>query len=343
MKSLAIKYRPSKFEEVVGQDLITKILQHQIDKDIFTNAYLFVGGAGTGKTTSARIFANEINKGKGTPVEIDAASNNGINDVRQIIEDAKHRALDSEYKVYILDECHQFSISAWQGLLKLIEEPPKYTIFLFCTTDAHKIPNTILSRVQRYDFKKISTEKIHKRLEEIVFQENIENANNPEGTSHIKLSYAGAEYISKLANGGMRDALTLLDRIIVYTNDITVENIIECLGLTRHKTMFDLNESILDNDELKIIELIEDIENHKLFLKDYISFILDCYKYYITKKIDYTLIPNYHECTLKEYTKEDYIFLKSLLPELLTLNANIKFESDCKVIILATLLNFCEN
>lgn len=132
------------------------------------------GSAGTGKTTSARIFANKINKGLGNPVEVDGASNNGIDQMRLIIEDARFKPLDSDYKVIIIDECHAISNAGWQALLKLLEEPPKTTIFILCTTNPEKIPATILSRVQRYDFQKISQEGIIKRLEYIIEQENKE-------------------------------------------------------------------------------------------------------------------------------------------------------------------------
>ena len=133
---------------------------------IFSQAQLDVG-----KTTSARIFANKINEGLGNPIEVDAASNNGVEQIRVIIDDAKFKPLDSKYKIYILDECHMLSNGAWNAMLKLLEEPPKTTIFILCTTDPQKIPKTILSRVQRYDFNKISLDGIVKRLEYILQQE----------------------------------------------------------------------------------------------------------------------------------------------------------------------------
>lgn len=132
----------------------------------------FVVRQDVGKTTSARIFANKINEGQGVPIEVDAASNNGVEQIRVIIDDAKFKPLDSKYKIYILDECHMLSQGAWNAMLKLLEEPPKTTIFLLCTTDPQKIPKTILSRVQRYDFNKISFEGIVNRLKWIIEQEN---------------------------------------------------------------------------------------------------------------------------------------------------------------------------
>ena len=156
------------------QKSIKDILENQIKTKTFQHGYLFTGPAGTGKTTSARIFATMINEGKGTPIEVDAASNSGVDNIRQIIEDAKRKPLDAEYKIFIVDECHSLSNGAWQALLKTLEEPPKFTIFIFCTTDPQKIPTTILSRVQRYNFQKISNKGIVERLSEIIIHENRE-------------------------------------------------------------------------------------------------------------------------------------------------------------------------
>lgn len=166
-ESLAVKYRPHSFEDLTEQSAVKDILENQIKTKTFQHGYLFTGPAGTGKTTSARIFASMINDGKGNPIEVDAASNSGVDNIRQIIEDAKRKPLDAEYKIFIVDECHSLSNGAWQALLKTLEEPPKFTIFIFCTTDPQKVPATILSRVQRYNFQKISNEGIVKRLEDI--------------------------------------------------------------------------------------------------------------------------------------------------------------------------------
>lgn len=172
MISLAVKYRPSNFEDVVEQHSIKTILQQQLESDEVKHAYLFCGGAGTGKTTCARIFAKEINKGQGNPIEMDAASHSSVEDVRNIIQQAKSKSLDSEYKVFIVDECHAISLMGWQAFLKMLEEPPVKSIFIFCTTDPNRIPKTILSRVQRYDFQRISNEGIVDRLKYIIDAEN---------------------------------------------------------------------------------------------------------------------------------------------------------------------------
>ena len=172
--SLAVKYRPKTFEDVCSQTSIIKILRRQIEKQEFKNALLFAGASGCGKTTCARIFANEINKGVGSPIEIDGASNNGVENVKTIIRAAQERSIDSKYKIYIIDECHALTSQAWQAFLKCIEEPPTYTIFIFCTTDPQKIPETIKNRVQRFTFNRIPTNIIKDRLAYICRQEGFE-------------------------------------------------------------------------------------------------------------------------------------------------------------------------
>ncbi len=170
-KALAIKYRPQTFEDLTEQSAVVTILTNQIETNTIKHGYLFCGGAGTGKTTSARIFANMINKGAGTPIELDAASNNSVEDIRRLCEDAQTQSIDSEYKVFILDEVHSLSNQAWQAMLKTLEEPPAKAIFIFCTTNPEKIPQTILSRVQRYNFQRISQEGIVNRLKYVLQQE----------------------------------------------------------------------------------------------------------------------------------------------------------------------------
>lgn len=174
MQSLATKYRPKDFSEIVSQTSVIKILERQIETGNIKNAMLFCGASGCGKTTLARAFANRVNQGVGTPIEIDAASNSGVDNVRAIVKEASERSLSGKYKIYILDECHSFSTTGWQAWLKCIEDPPAYTIFIFCTTDPQKIPQTILNRCQRFNITRISTLDMAARLEYIAKCEGID-------------------------------------------------------------------------------------------------------------------------------------------------------------------------
>ena len=266
-KALAIKYRPSTWEDVVEQTSTKIILQQQLNSGEIKHAYLFCGSAGTGKTTCARIFAHDINSGQGHPIEMDAASNSGVDDVRNIIQQAKTKSLDSEYKVFIIDECHSISNTGWQAFLKLIEEPPVKSIFIFCTTDPQKIPKTILSRVQRYDFQRISQQGIVRRLFAILAAEN----RSKEPNERARIDEESIEYIAKIADGGMRDAISLMDKCLAYSTDLTLENVVAALGTTDYDTMFKLTDYLLQlngEESTKLaLQLIDDMYNSGKDLK----------------------------------------------------------------------------
>ena len=297
--SLANLYRPKDFSDVVEQDSVVKILNYMIENKEFPNCMLFTGSAGTGKTTTARIVANKINKGLGNPIEIDAASNNSTEDMRRLVDEAKFKSLDSEYKVYIIDEVHCLSSAAWQTLLKLFEEPPTKTIFIMCTTDPQKIPNTILSRVQRFDFNRITFDNVVKRLHYIIEQEN----KRMEEEYYIVKEPEAIDYIAKLADGGMRDAITNLDKCLRADRNLTVDNVTKFLGVQNYDLMFDLNSYLLQKDSDKVIELIEELylygRDLKLFIKQYITFLLDVCKYKLLNNFKYIQIPKTYENRLK--------------------------------------------
>ena len=339
IKSLAIKYRPSTFEDVVEQGSIITILRQQLETGTTKNAYLFCGGAGTGKTTCARIFANEINKHQGNPIEQDAASNNSVEDARELIQQAKTKSLDSEYKVFIVDECHMLSTAAWNALLKLIEEPPAKSIFIFCTTDPQKIPKTILSRVQRYDFQRISQQGIFKRLAYIIELENEETADK---SIDIHYQDETIEYIAKIADGGMRDAITMMDKCLSYSNNLTMENVVKALGLNDYDIMFRLNTAIVENKGSDIIDIVESVhqagKDLKIFMRSYMQFLLDVCKYHLLGDFKYVNIPNIYADELDsdgEYEKDK---LRDLLPKIIKLNSEIKWDTSPKYMIEATLL-----
>lgn len=334
VQTLAVKYRPKTWDDVTEQRSIKTILQQQLENNEIKNAYLFTGPAGCGKTTSARIFANDINDGHGNPIEMDAASNSGVEDVRNIIQQAQTKSLNSEYKVFIIDECHSISNTGWQAFLKLIEEPPAKSIFIFCTTDPQKIPKTILSRVQRYDFTKISQQGIVDRLMLIANEEKeIEDSINWYGEA--------LEYIAKIADGGMRDAISLMDKALAYNTDLTLENVVQALGTTDYDTMFKLANNICERCNDDIITCIEELYNSgkdiKQFVKQFTQFLLDVQKFSIIKKWEYISIPK-----LLDYEKAlrdcNYDVLFDVLDIFVKLSSEIKYSSTPKYDVEAAIL-----
>lgn len=338
-QALALKYRPKKFKDLVEQDAVKATLLHQLETNTIKNCYLFTGGAGTGKTTSARIFANEINNGVGNIIEMDAASNNSVDDIRRIIEDAKYRSVTGKYKVYLLDEVHMITTAGWNAFLKMIEEPPTNTVFIMCTTDPQKIPNTILSRVQRYDFKKISFKGIVDRLIYIINSENNEGEN-------ISFDENAIKHIAKLADGGMRDSITTLDKCISFNSNLTLNNVTQALGTVNYDTMFDLTNAVYNYETNKVIEIIETVYmsgvNIKQFVKDYSLFVLDLCKYGLTITFDYIQIPDIYKSSLDIYDNNAYAFFNQLLGEMIKLNTTIKWETSPKPVIESTFILLCQ-
>lgn len=344
-QSLAVKYRPKNWEDVTEQEAVKVILQNQLETGEIRHAYLFCGGAGTGKTTCARIFANEINKGQGNPIEMDAASNNSVEDIRTLSEQAKTRSLDSEYKIFILDECHSLSNSAWQAMLKLIEEPPAKTIFIFCTTDPQKIPKTILSRVQRYDFQRISQSGVVNRLHNILVSEQKEQYYNSGKPSDITYKGEALEYLAKIADGGMRDAITMLDKCLAYSPEISLDSVVEALGVAEYSTMMRLTDYIHSRDKQKILEVVNAVhaagKDLKQFIRQYLQFILDVCIYNTTKDIDTTSLPASGEMQewLDRNAEYDVESIE-LMDMIVKLNTEIKWDPSPKMLILSQFLLF---
>lgn len=335
MEALATKYRPQHFEDVVCQDNVKKVLSNQLKTGEIKQAYLFCGSSGTGKTTSARIFANDVNSGKGKPIEIDGASNNGVDNIRSIIDDCRMKSLDSKYKVYIIDEVHMLSIGAFNALLKVLEEPPKGVIFILCTTDPHKIPATILSRLQRFDFKRIPQFDIVQRLEYILKEEGI-----------LTYNVEAIEYIAKLADGGMRDAIMKLDTVLGYTTEITLQAVLDCLGITNYEHLVTIVQSIISKQPNEPIQIIDKIyregKDLKLFVKDLNKFVLDLCKLNITRNKELTMIPAdiMRQC-IQIATKTPNYELVDILDGVNNLLDKIKYEQNPKNLIESELIILC--
>ena len=333
-ESLAVKYRPRSFEDLTEQTAIKDILENQIRTKTFQHGYLFTGPSGTGKTTSARIFASMINDGKGNPIEVDAASNSGVDNIRQIIEDAKRKPLDAEYKIFIVDECHSLSSGSWQALLKTLEEPPKFTIFIFCTTDPQKVPATILSRVQRYNFQKISNKGIYDRLSMIVINELSDD--------NLTVEKEALEYIAKVSNGGMRDAITLMDKCLSLSHHLTLENVLKTIGSEDYSTFITFLSALEGKEKEISIKVIEDVYNAgkdvKQFMKDFAKFVLDVEKYALYGNFDYVNLPNTLESNLEQLNSTD---LFNVMDFVVSLNNQIKWDNDPKTLIELSILIYC--
>lgn len=285
-QALYRKYRSRTFDEVVGQDQVINSIKYQVKNSTVSHAYIFSGTRGTGKTSTAKILARAVNCEHpidGNPcnecetcksilrgtnldvVEMDAASNNGVDDIRDLREKAFYPPSTSKYKVYIIDEVHMLSKGAFNALLKILEEPPKHLIFILATTEIERVPQTILSRTQRYTFKRISIDTISKNISEILTKE---------GKS---IDEAGIDLIAQMADGSMRDAVSLLDRVVaINDNNISYDKIIEVLGVTTEDTLFELATSILNSDASSIImsvaNLADDGKDMMVLIDGIVSF-----------------------------------------------------------------------
>ena len=264
------KYRPSTFTDVVGQKHITTTLENAVKSGKTSHAYLFTGSRGTGKTSCAKILSkavNCLNPQNGNPcneceickgidngaildiIEIDAASNNGVDNIRDLREEANFTPANAKYRVYIIDEVHMLSIGAFNALLKTLEEPPAHVIFILATTEVHKLPSTILSRCQRFDFKRIPPEDMAVRLKEVAQKEN------------LKLADDGAMLIARIADGAMRDALSLLDRCSSCEGEIDSAAVASSAGLAGREYIFELCDCILEKNSAKALEVIDKLYN----------------------------------------------------------------------------------
>lgn len=349
------KWRPDTFADVKGQDHIVTTLKNQIESDRIGHAYLFCGTRGTGKTTIAKILAKAVNcehPVDGNPcgecavckaiangsslnvIEIDAASNNGVDNIRQIRDEVQYRPTEGKYKVYIIDEVHMLSIGAFNALLKTLEEPPAYVIFILATTEAHKIPVTIMSRCQRYDFKRISVETIADRLRDLVGREN------------AKVEDKALKYIAKMADGAMRDALSLLDQCMSFYTDreLRYEDVLEVLGTVDTEVFSRLLRDVVNE---KVTSLIEALEEMILQGRDMTQLVLD-FTWYLRNLLLLKASPEAEAMmdmsadNLERLKEETYMVTDDKIMRyiriLSELSANIKFSTQKRVLIEVALI-----
>ena len=335
-KVLYRKYRPDNFSNIIGQDYMISILKNAIKNDKISHAYIFSGPRGTGKTSTAKVFAKAINclnptsdgpcnecesckhfKENADIIEIDAASNNGVDEIREIINNIKLAPAYSKYKVYIIDEVHMLSTSAFNALLLTLEEPPKHVVFILATTNIEAVPITILSRCQRFDFHKISIYDIMNRLKYVVKNEN------------ISIDDDALEEIAYISDGGMRDALSILDQLSSTTEKITINDVIEHFGSVSKKQINDLYHLILQNN----------VNNFDTMMKKFKELAID-YKVLIKKmleKIEEEAINAKKDIT---YSGLTYDQLKEMAFELADISNYVNMTIDPYLLIEITLLKY---
>jgi len=338
-KVLYRKYRPDDFSNIIGQDYMISILKNSINKDKISHAYIFSGPRGTGKTSTAKVFAKAINclnptefgpcnecencihfKENADIIEIDAASNNGVDEIREIINNIKLAPAYSKYKVYIIDEVHMLSTSAFNALLLTLEEPPKHIVFILATTNIEAVPITILSRCQRFDFHKIGTSDIVNRLKYVVEKEN------------INIEIDALEEIAYISDGGMRDALSILDQLSSNNTNITLNEVIAHFGSVSKKQINDLFNNIINNNVNNFVEMMKNFKKLSIDYKLLIKKILE--------KIEEEAINSKKEYN---YRGLEYSKLKEMAYELAGISNYININIDPYLLIEISLLKYFTN
>ena len=323
-QALYRKYRPQTFTDIVGQNHIVSVLKNAIDKDQISHAYLFYGSRGTGKTSIAKIFANEVNgneeyqKENVDIIEIDAASNNGVDEVRDIKEAIKFLPTEGKYKVYIIDEVHMLTTAAFNALLKTLEEPPAHVIFILATTEIHKIPATILSRCQRFEFKNLSQEQLIDRLKYISENEG------------IVIEDAAIEKIATLAKGGLRDAISILDQVSNYSEKITLDHILEVTSSISEDDILEFYRSLLQGDVTKSLltynNFVSQAKDTKLLLNDLINVTRDVVVY---KNLNNTTYTVYNiDKIAEEVNKVEFDYFYKIIEYLSQTEQYIRFSTE---------------
>ncbi|RFB31925.1 DNA polymerase III subunit gamma/tau [Bacillus sp. RC] len=351
-------YRPQSFNDVVGQQHIIKTLQNALVQEKFSHAYLFSGPRGTGKTTAAKILAKAVNCEKAPiaepcnecatcrgitdgsisdVIEIDAASNNGVDEIRDIRDKVKYAPSAVRYKVYIIDEVHMLSIGAFNALLKTLEEPPAHVIFILATTEPHKIPLTIISRCQRFDFKRISPEDIVYRMEEVL------------GSEELEVSEDALYEIAKASEGGMRDALSLLDQAISYsTEKVSLEDVLSITGAVSQAFIVKIVQAIFNENIVEALDSVESlIKNGKdpaRFVEDLIFYYRDVLLYQASEENAYLLEKAAVNEEFKELSsKMDSAFIYKVIAELNQTQQEMKWSNHPRVLLEVALVKLAQS
>lgn len=351
-------WRPRTFKDLVGQSHITQTLQNALVSNKFSHAYLFSGPRGTGKTSAAKIFAQTLNCEKmptkepcnecaacrgildgsiSDVIEIDAASNTSVEDIRDIRDKVKYASSVVPYKVYIIDEVHMISVSAFNALLKTLEEPPSHVVFILATTEPHKIPLTIISRCQRFDFKSINNKVIVNRLHEIIEHEGVE------------ASKEALEAVALHAEGGMRDALSILDQTISYTDGaVETEDVLAVTGGVSQEILTDITDAMFEKDTERAMSLLDDIvqsgKDPGRFVFDFIYFLRDVLFYKTTQDLAGYMERAIITDAFKELTdKVDHTWVQNALMEFTECEQQIKWTNSPKVFVEITILTIASS
>ena len=323
-KSLAVKYRPTHFSDMVEQNLIVTILENICNNELYNRNFLFLGSAGCGKTTLARIIGRQLNGGEDYAIEIDAASHGGVEDVRDLVIQAQSYPVIGDYKIFIVDEAHCVSPAGWSSFLKVLEEQPAKSIFVFCTTNPEKIPATIISRVQTFQLSKISTQGIYDRLIHVF------NSEIAEGRK-LEYKYDAVMFIAKLANGGLRAALTDCDKCLAFSNKISMENITQALNLPNYDDYFLLLMAIAKKNNVQITEIIHRVYNSGVnfvnWFEKFHQFVINIVKFIFMKDISATMIPSHYLEKIQKYNESHSILCLRLANKLIKLNSELKYTT----------------